>query len=395
LSLKISAGIRWTAVEKPMPSPNRVSKGLDDVVVDRSTISLVAGETGGLVYRGYDIAELVPGVPYESVVHLLLNGTPPPEDPAASISEELRRLRELPAATAAVVDALPPDLHPLDAMRTILSGLSDGTFGYPPTAEQGLTLMARLPTAFARFVRRSLGQPPIAPRPELGQVANYLWMLKGSSPDPRRQRALESYFVLLADHGMNASTFALCVVISTQSDLVSAETAALAALKGPVHGGAPARVIDMLDEIGSPDRAKAWIAERLERRGVLYGFGHRAYKVEDPRAILLKRIARAVADPGRLELAEIVEHEALTALRIAKPKARLYTNVEYWGAVVLEATGLQKDWFTPTFAIARTAGWAAHALEQSRDNRLIRPEIEYVGPPVGAKWPRPRIPTDA
>jgi citrate synthase len=373
-----------------MTRPILVSKGLDDVVTGRSSISLVAGETGGLVYRGFDIAELVPGVPYESVVHLLLRGSPPSEDPAEDVTEGLRRRRDLPPPIAALVDAIPPERAPLDAMRTILSGLSDETFGYPPTFEQGLTVMARLPTAFARFVRRSRHQPPVAPRPDLGQVANYILMLTGTVPEPELLHALESYFVLLADHGMNASTFALCVVISTQSDLVSAETAALGALKGPVHGGAPSRVIDMLDAIDSIDGAAPWIADRLQRGEVLYGFGHRAYKVEDPRAVLLKRIAQTVAAPERLALALTVEREALAALRIAKPAARLYTNVEYWGAVVLEAVGLEREWFTPTFALARTAGWAAHALEQASDNRLIRPEVEYVGAPAGSRWPRSR-----
>ncbi|MFZ1023527.1 MAG: citrate/2-methylcitrate synthase [Thermoplasmata archaeon] len=373
-----------------MTRPISVSKGLDDVVIGRSSISLVAGETGGLVYRGFDIAELVPGVPYESVVHLLLRGTPPPEDPAENVTDGLRQRRDLPLPIAALVDAIPSERAPLDAMRTILSGLSDESFAYPPTVDQGLTLMARLPTAFARFVQRSMHQPPISPRPDLGQVANYLNMLTGSVPDSDRLHALESYFVLLADHGMNASTFALCVVISTQSDLVSAETAALGALKGPVHGGAPSRVIDMLDAIGSVDDAVRGIAARLQRGEVLYGFGHRAYKVEDPRAVLLKQIAQRVATPERLELALTVEREALAALHIAKPNARLNTNVEYWGAVVLEAVGLKKEWFTPTFALARTAGWAAHALEQADDNRLIRPEVEYVGAPTGSRWPRPR-----
>lgn len=343
-----------------------------------------------MVYRGFDIGELVPGVPYESVVHLLLRGMPPPEDPAKDVTTGLGDRRELPPSVAALVDAIPAERPPLDAMRTILSGLSEETFGYPPTIDQGLTLMARLPTAFARYVRRSARQVPIAPQPGLGQVANYLHMLTGSVPDADRLQALESYFVLLADHGMNASTFALCVVISTQSDLVSAETAALGALKGPVHGGAPSRVVDMLDAIGSVDRAARWIEEQLQRGEVLYGFGHRAYKVEDPRAVLLKGIAQRVAAPARLELALTVEREALAALRIAKPKARLYTNVEFWGAVVLEAVGLKREWFTPTFALARTAGWVAHALEQAGDNRLIRPEVEYVGAPTGSRWPRPR-----
>jgi len=241
----------------------------------------------------------------------------------------------------------------------------------------------------ARFVRRSHGEKPLPPRPELSHAANFLWMLTGIDPPPDRVRALEGYLCLLADHGMNASTFALRVAISTQSDLISAATAALATLKGPLHGGAPSRVSDMLDAVGTPERAEEWVAERLGRRERLFGFGHRAYKTEDPRGIILERIARSVADRARFELAQAVERAALAALQRARPEARLFTNVDYFGAVVLEAVGLPREMFTPTFAVARTVGWTAHALEQAADNRLIRPEVEYVGPAKGREWPRP------
>jgi citrate synthase len=372
-----------------MPEAARFSKGLDDIVVGRSSISWVGGETGDLVYRGFDVRELVPGLPYESVVHLLLYGEPPSADPSREVGRELAARRDAPAPVERVVDALPTGLPPLEALRTILSALGDGSFGYPPTREEGFGLIARTPTLLARYVRRARGAAPIPPRADLGHAANYLWMMFGELPDRRKVAALEGYLDLLADHGMNASTFALRVVISTQSDLASAATAALAALKGPVHGGAPSRVSDMLDAIGSPDRAAGWVADRLARKEVLYGFGHRAYKTEDPRAVVLHRIAREVAEPHRLKLAEEVERAALDALRRAKPGARLYTNVEYYSAVVLEAVGLPRELFTPTFAVARTAGWTAHALEQASDNRLIRPDVEYVGPAKGRVWPRP------
>jgi citrate synthase len=372
-----------------MPNAPHFSKGLDDIVVGRSSISLVGGETGELVYRGFDVRDIVPGVPYESVVHLLLYGEPPSADPSHEVGRELAARRDPPAPVERVVDALGSTLPPLEALRTILSALGDGSYGYPPTREQGFSLIARTPTLLARYVRRSRGAAPIPPRADLGHAANYLWMLHGELADPRKVAALEGYLDLLADHGMNASTFALRVAISTQSDLASAATAALATLKGPVHGGAPSLVSDMLDAIGSPDRAAKWIDERLARKEVLYGFGHRAYKTEDPRAVVLHRIARTVAEPHRLELAEAVERTALEALRRAKPGARLYTNVEYYSAVVLESVGLPRELFTPTFAVARTAGWAAHALEQAADNRLIRPDVEYVGPPTGRAWPRP------
>ncbi len=374
-----------------MPDAPRFSKGLDDVVVGRSSITWVGGETGDLVYRGFDVRDLVPGVPYESVVHLLLYGEPPSADPSREVGRELAARRDASAPVERVVDALPAGLPPLEALRTILSALGDGSFGYPPTLEEGFGLIARTPTLLARYVRRSRGAAPIPPRADLGHAANFLWMLHGDAPEPRRVAALEGYLDLLADHGMNASTFALRIAISTQSDLASAATAALATLKGPVHGGAPSRVSDMLDAIGSPDRAAGWIADRLARKEVLYGFGHRAYKTEDPRAVVLHRIAREVAQPDRLRLAEEVERAALEALHRAKPGARLYTNVEYYSAVVLEAVGLPRELFTPTFAVARTAGWTAHAREQAADNRLIRPDVEYVGPSKGRPWPRPLV----
>ena len=370
-------------------TPARVSKGLDDVVVGQSEVSWVGGTTGDLVYRGFDVRSLVPGVPYESIVHLLLYGDPPATDPSPEVVLALKASRMPPATAERVVDALPAHLPPLEALRTILSSLGDGSFGYPPTLAEGFRLVAQTPVLLARFVRRSRGERPVGPRSELSHAANYLWMLTGEEPTPERVRALEGYLCLLADHGMNASTFALRIAISTQSDLVSAATAALATLKGPLHGGAPSRVADMLDAIGSPEKAEEWVAERLGRRELLFGFGHRAYKTEDPRGVVLHRIARSVADPARFELAEAVERTALAALRRARPEARLFTNVEYYSAVVLEAVGLPREMFTPTFAVARTAGWTAHALEQSADNRLIRPDVEYVGPAKGREWPRP------
>lgn len=372
-----------------MEATTRVSKGLDGVIVGRSSVAWVGGETGDLVYRGFDVRDLVPGVPYESVVHLLLHGEPPARDPSPEVTQALLAARPLPTEVLRAADAVPPGLPPLDALRTLLSLEGEGTEGYPPTLEQGFRLIARTPVLLARYVRRAQGLAPVAPRDDLGHAANYLWMLTGREPGPATVAALEGYLDLLADHGMNASTFALRVAISTESDLVSAAVAALGTLKGPVHGGAPSRVADMLDEIGTADRAEGWIRARLARKGVLYGFGHRAYKTDDPRGVLLHRIARSVAPPERLALAESVERTALALLREAKPQARLFTNVEYYSAVVLESVGLPRTLFTPTFAVARTAGWTAHALEQSADNRLIRPDVEYVGPPKGRQWPRP------
>ncbi|HEV8050673.1 MAG TPA: citrate/2-methylcitrate synthase [Thermoplasmata archaeon] len=371
-----------------MPSAGG-SKGLEHVVLGDSAITLVAGETGGLVYRGYDIAELVPRATYEGVVGLLLDGAAPAADPAEAITSELRRRRRLTEGEAHLADAVPPGLPPLEAMRSLLSLLGGPAWSYPPTRDQALELVGKTPALLARYVRRSAGRPVPPDRPELGHAAHYLYQLTGELPTAARARALEQYLVLLADHGMNASTFALRIVLSTQSDLISGAVAAVGALKGPAHGGAPSRVSDMLDGVGRPENAEAWVAAALARKERLYGFGHRAYKTEDPRAVQLKQIARTIAEPDRLAVAEAVERAGVAALRKKNPEARLFLNVEFYGAVVLEAVGLPRELFTPTFAVARTAGWGAHALEQAADNRLIRPDVRYTGPDPGRRWPGP------
>ncbi len=368
----------------------RLSSGLEEAIVGQSAITYVGGPTGELVYRGFDVSELVPGVPYESIAHLLLFGDPPAHDPPPELAEKLRAARAVPAAVERTVDALPAGIPPLDALRTIVSVLGDGSHPYPPRLEDGYELIARVPVLLARYVRRSRGEAPVAPRGDLGHAANYLWMLRAEEPDPRHVAALEGYLGLLADHGMNASTFALRVAISTQTDLYSAATGALGTLKGPLHGGAPSRVSELLDQVGRPEEAEAVIAARLARRELLYGFGHRAYKAEDPRGLLLHELARGVARPERLELAEAVERAGRAALEARHPGAKLYANVEFYSAVLLEAIGLDRTLFTPTFAVARTVGWTAHALEQAADNRLIRPDVEYVGAPKGRRWPRRR-----
>ncbi len=355
-------------------------RGLEDVVVGESSISLVGGTTGHLSYRGYEISEVVGHLGYESTVHLLLVGTPPARDPPEPLARDLAGRRGIPAAAAAAIDGLAPSTPPMDALRTGLSALGGPSFEYPPTATQGLDLIAKAPTLLARFHRRRSGLAPVAPDPALGHVADFLRMVGGRPPTPRQVWALESYFDIVADHGMNASTFALRVVLSTNSDLISGATAGVGALKGPLHGGAPQKVLDMLDAVGAADAAETWVRAALARKERLMGFGHRVYKVQDPRAELLRGIARTVAAPDRFALAHRLEEVALRELRAARPDQKLYTNVEFYAALVLEAVGLPRDLFPPTFAVARTAGWAAHAVEQAANNRLIRPEVDYTGP---------------
>jgi citrate synthase len=351
--------------------------GLEEVIAGSTSVSEVDGERGGLTYRGYTIADVVAHLGFEGTVELLWSGVPAADEPPLPLREALAHQRSLPSDCARVVDALGATTDPMDALRMGLSAL--GQFPYPPTLEQGVALVAAAPTVLARFHRRRQGRAPIAPDPRLGHVANFLYMLEGAPSDPRRVYALESYFICVADHGMNASTFALRVVLSTQADLLSAAAAAVGALKGPLHGGAPSKAVEMLDAIGRPENAEPWIREALARRERLMGFGHRAYKVEDPRAVLLRQIAERVAAPGRFALGARVEEVALAELRRAKPNERLYTNVEFYAGLVLEAAGLPRDLFPAVFGVARTAGWVAHAREQSEHNRLIRPGVDYVG----------------
>jgi citrate synthase len=360
--------------------------GLEDVTIGRTEISQVGGETGQLSFRGYEIADVVAHLGYEGTVHLLVEGTLATDEPPAELVESLARRRSLPPELTASVDSFPRSLTGMDSLRAGVAVMNGPGFAAPPTKEQGLELIAKAPTLLARTTRRHSGLAPVEPDPKLGHVANYLYMLRGERPQPREVGALESYFDIVADHGMNASTFALRVVLSTGSDYVSAVTAAIGALKGPLHGGAPQRVLDMLDRVGSPEKAEGWVGEATARKERLMGFGHRAYKVEDPRAILLREIARGVATPDRFRLAQAVEEAALASLRRSHPEQRLFTNVEFYAAIVLEASGLPRELFPPTFALARTAGWAAHALEQISTNRLIRPDIDYAGP-TGRTFP--------
>lgn len=347
-----------------------------------SAITGVDGASGRLTYRGYRIEDVVAHLDYPETVRLLLWGTRPGEREGRDIGPELSARRLLPRAVDRVLDSLVPDAPPIDAFRTVVSAMDDIARAMPPTDAQALDLIARCPTVVARLHRRSRGADPPVPDPALSHVANYLWMAQGERPTLARQRALERYFVLLADHGISASTYALRIVLSTRSDLASGVAAALGALKGPLHGGAPPEVLEMLDAAARAPDPESWIDRSLGAGGRLYGFGHPTYTVEDPRATLLRGFAREVAAPDRYAFAERFEHAALERLARRRPDRPLFTNVDFYGAVLLEGVGLPRELFTPTFALARTAGWAAHALEQVSDNRLVRPPERYVGPPT-------------
>ncbi len=270
----------------------------------------------------------------------------------------------------------------MDALRTAVSawGAATGTV-WPPTIDQARAITAAAPSSLAAFARLREGLEPVDPDPSLGLAAGFLYQLRGERPDDASSRALDAYFVVGAEHGFNASTFAARVIISTHSDIASAVAGAIGALKGPWHGGAPSEVVDQLHRIGSPDQAEAWIRDTLARGERLMGFGHRVYRAYDPRAAALRAVAEGMAGMADwLDTAVAVEEIALRVLAEYKPDYPIKTNVEYYAAAVLQGVGLPPDLFPATFALARHAGWTAHCLEQAVANVLIRPDVRYVGP---------------
>ncbi len=371
-----------------MPEP-RPRGGLEGVVVGESSITDVRGAEGKLYYRGYPVPELSESVGWEETAYLLLRGELPGPEEAhrlrATLAERRRSLGDL----AAIVGAIPAEATPMEALRSGFSLLGRGWDGFPPREEMFETLLAFPPVFLPNLWRRRNHQSPLAEPEGLGQAAAYLWRLTGAVPDPRRLAALEAYFVLVADHGMNASTFVARSVLSTWSDAASAVSAAVGSLKGPLHGGAPSLVADFLDRIGTPERAGPEVEATVARGERLMGFGHRVYRGEDPRARRLRELARSVAKPERMAVAEAVERAGLAALSRQHPERPWGLNVEFYAALVLEAAGIPRPLFPPTFALARTAGWVSHLTEQAQHNRLVRPEVQYTGP---APRPVPRPP---
>jgi citrate synthase len=365
-----------------------VPRGLEGVVVAETSVGDVRGEEGFYHYRPYSAVELAASRTLEDVWQLLVEGELPDAAGAAAFADRVAGLRELPPGLAGVLPALAtPGIAPLDVLRTGVS-LLGAELGWRPTHDigaeelrhQALHLAAVVPTLLTAAHRLRHGLAPVPPRPDLSAAANYLWMLRGEEAPPAHVRAVEQYLILTIDHGFNASTFTARVITSTGADLAAAVTGAVAALSGPLHGGAPSRALDMLDEIGTADRAEAWVREAVARGDRVMGFGHRVYRTDDPRSTFLRSVAESLGGP-LVELAAQVEQTTVAVLGELKPGRRLYTNVEFFAGVVLSTCGIPRDMFTPTFASSRTIGWAAHVMEQAADNRLIRPAARYVGPP--------------
>ena len=355
-------------------------KGLEGVVVASTKISKIDGQAGKLIYRGYDITELAGKVSFEAVAHLLWVGRLPNAQELDSFRKKLAENRYVSNKVMAFIGTAAKDANPLTVLRTAVSIMGMQAKEEASTLDSAISLTAQFPTILAMYHNARRGRSVVLPRGDLGHAANYLYMLTGFVPKEKHARALDAYFTLLADHGLNSSTFSARVATSTLTDVYSAVIAAVCTLKGPLHGGAPSQVWEMLQSIGDPVRTVPWITEKLKKGERIMGFGHRVYRTEDPRSKILKTLARENADPKALALAETVEKEAKRLLHEEHPERPLDTNVEFYSSLVLNAVGISPDMFTPTFASARVVGWTAHIMEQLSDNRLIRPSAEYVGP---------------
>jgi citrate synthase len=355
---------------------------LSGVVVAESAVSSIDPDEGVLMYRGYDIADLAEHATYEETALLLLDGEAPTPDALARFQDELGA-RGLPAATEEAIDRSSADAAPMDMLRTAVSTLS---FGDPDRGkidqESGrrtaARLIAQLPTIVARYHRRRQGLEPVAPDASLSYAENFLWMLHGEQPEERAARAFDVAMILHAEHEMNASTFTARVVAGTGADLTAAVVAAIAALGGPLHGGANEAAMQMFERFGSPERTPAEVHGMLERHEKLFGFGHPLYRAYDPRALVLKRISEEFShDGGEPDWYAITE----AAERTVFEEKGLYPNVDLYSGSVYRYLGIPTELYTPLFAASRVAGWAAHVLEQHADNKIIRPSAEYVGAP--------------
>jgi len=355
-----------------------MSDGLEGVVAADTVLSEVDGQAGRLIIRGRSLDELAGRTTYEEVTRLLWDGFF--EDLPQDLAPALAAARLEVFAEVSGLDTGLLDRTPIEAMRALTARLADG---------DGLKVALRLvaaPSVFtAAVVRAQAGEAPVRPDLTLGHAADTLRMLRGKPAGRAEIDALDTYLVTVSDHGLNASTFAARVIASTQAGLGSAVLGGISALKGPLHGGAPGPVIEMLDEIGEPANARAWIEAALARGDRLMGFGHRVYRVRDPRADALKAAVRRLTEgsntmPRRLAFAEAVEAAALAILKEKKPNRPLDTNVEFYTALLLEALDYPPSAFTCVFATGRVSGWIAHAREQLAGGRLIRPQSRYVGP---------------
>jgi citrate synthase len=356
-----------------------MTTGLDGVVVANTILSEVDGDRGRLIIRGLPVDDLAGHLGFEAAAARLWDGLSPEPETAERVAEALGAARRVAFARLQGLISAGAELPAIDGLRLGLAALPDASEVAPHHLVTGA-----IPVFLAGLMRVKRGLAPLAPDPSLGQAADFLRMLHGEPASDAAAAALEAYLVTVMEHGMNASTFTARVIASTRAGVVGSVVGALGALKGPLHGGAPGPVLDMLDAIGEPEHIAGWLADELKAGQRLMGFGHRIYRVRDPRADVLKRVVGTLRSGGntRLAFAEQVEREALKALAAHKPDRPLDTNVEFYTALLLEAVGLEREAFTPVFAMGRVVGWTAHVFEQERTGRLMRPQSAYVGPVV-------------
>ncbi|MHB8734128.1 MAG: citrate synthase [Terriglobales bacterium] len=371
--------------------PTVASRGLEDVVASPSSICFIDGDKGVLAYRGYDIHDLAERSSFPETTYLLWHGRLPTAAELRQLDEQLRVASTVPEAVLKLLAQLPKEAPPMDVLRTAVSALAHydvDVADMTPAGNQrkAVRLVAQTPTLIAAFDRLRHGKSPIAPAMDLSIAGNFLYMLTGERPIATAERALDIALILHADHEFNASTFAARVTAATLSDLHSAITAALGALKGPLHGGANEAVIKILNQIGNGDPI-AFVKAMLVKKSKVPGFGHRVYHTEDPRATHLRQMSRELGEkkgtPQLYEMSRRIEE-------FVKQEKGLNPNVDFYSASVYATLGIQPDLFTPIFAFSRMSGWTAHVLEQYADNRLIRPRAEY----IGAKVPQPYQPIE-
>jgi citrate synthase len=361
------------------------SPGLEGVVAAETAVSEVDGANGRLIYRGgYLIEDLAKVASFEETAYLLWNGALPDKQQLETVRRQLAAARRLKDSARDALKCLEADTDPMDILRTIVSAQGATKAITKPTLDEAIALTAIVPTIVAATYRRRQGTDPLEPREDLGHAANLLWMMEGREASPDRVHWLDTYLVLLADHGLNASTFTARVIASTGSDLTSCVVGAISALKGPAHGGATYAARNMLDKIGSAENAEKWLREQHAQHARFPGFGHRVYRTYDPRAKILREMAKEAA-PELYQTAAHTEEVALQILHEAHPDRPNATNVDFWASVVLTGVGIPKELFTCLFATSRVAGWTAHVLESLADLRLIRPASVWKGPQPGSK----------
>ncbi|WP_455662613.1 citrate/2-methylcitrate synthase [Pradoshia sp.] len=356
--------------------------GLKGVIAAETEISHIDGIKGELWYRGYDVRDILEGATFEQAAYLLWYGVIPNDDQLASLTASLKESRELSPYMKNIIELLPRNMSMMEVLRTVISAEGTSDYQWEPTVEQAIRLTAIPPVIIAYRKRWLEGHELVHPDPSLNHVENYLYMLNGANPTKAQVNALESYMILTIEHGMNASTFAARVTASTESDMVSGITSAIGTMKGPLHGGAPKGVIQLLDVIQAAGSPVPVLQKKVANGEKLMGFGHRIYKTYDPRALALKkRLLPFMGKDPWLDLAIEVEEAAIKVLQEWKPNRALYTNVEFYAAAIMKAIDMDQELFTPTFTASRMVGWTAHIIEQAQNNIIFRPESDFIGTP--------------